>query len=105
MASSYQDKDSDLAFRNVKVFTLQGEIMGLPSKLFIMGLGLTLMFGFVVRWWSAPLVAIAFFVPMYQIHKDDPLALEIWRRAMYRHCNYWQAGRRKALKLVKLHRQ
>ena len=94
----------DLAFRNVKVLTMEDEIWGLPAKIFMMGMALVASFSFIMFWWAGILVGIVYFVPMYEIHKEDPRAFEVWRRALIRSHNYWQAGRQKPTRLVILSR-
>ncbi len=82
----------DLAFKNVKVLTMEDEIWGLPAKIFVMGMTMVLSVSFILFWWAGPIVGMAYFIPMYEIHKDDPRAFDAWRRAMVRKHNYWQAG-------------
>lgn len=57
---------------------------------------------FISKWWTALIVALIYFPPMYAIHKDDPKALSIWRATLSDRTSGWEAGHVKRRVLVVL---
>lgn len=79
--SKEQDK-KNLGLDVVRVFTKGQTIFGLPSNVFIMGIGISLIIIFFLQKILGIIFLIAYFKTMYSIHEDDPKALEIWISAL-----------------------
>ena len=89
----------ELGLKNVKVFTTTDEIAGLPSGIFMAGLGMSIGLAVAVQWWALFIVAPIYYPAMYAIHKDDPKGFKVWMRAYQRKGNYWAAGKTKSISL------
>lgn len=72
------------SFLNIRAFTRQDLIMGLPAKIFVAGLTLSMTLGIALHWWAALLTAMGYFPVMFTIHREDPQALSLWIRALMR---------------------
>ena len=94
------------AFKQVKVLTSKDEFFGIPSKVFYNVVAFSIGLGVLIR---SPLVSIVFLfvlgIPAYQIHKNDPFALQIWIRAVTRRYGRWCAGRAGRRSLVILEKE
>lgn len=99
--SSY-DK-TELAVRNVRAFHDDNLIVGIPQGFFMGGLVVMvvsyLVFGF---FWLPPVMGVAYYVPMYAIHKEDPKGLDIWLGALSSRTLAWESGQRKPFPIIVL---
>ena len=91
----------DNATRNRAVFNDVSMKAGMPTNLFLLGLVLCIGMYIVTRTLLVPLIlAPAYFIPMYAIHKDDVRGLKIWLSVWSDNTNLWEAGTRKPIELV-----
>ncbi len=85
------------AFRQAKVFTQKEEYFGIPSKVFynVVALSVGIMVAFRSTYGLCVSVIMFFLliVPLYHIHKNDPFALVVWKKCLFRKHNRWCAGR------------
>jgi len=97
-----QEKRLDaLAVKNVKVFTTQDQILGIPSALFLLGLLCCLCVFVATTWICALLVAVVFYPMMWSMHRDNPKGFYVWFRAGFSNEVYWASGiRDNPLKIV-----
>lgn len=94
------------AFKQAKVFTQKEQYFGIPSKVcynvvaFAVGLGVA---------FKSPLIGLLFLgllaAPLYHIHKDDPFALTVWKRGLFRQYGRWCAGRSDSRKIKIIERE
>ena len=92
------------ALATISVFSSHQTILGLPANVFVMGAGITLVIALVLYWLLGILFGCVYFIVMYHIHKDDPKAFFIWKKAMTRYwhnkSNSWQTKYCKTTKLI-----
>jgi hypothetical protein len=84
--------DYSQGVQNRKVFTTNHYIMGLPSKVALLGAATVVGTFFIGTWYFALLVALIYFPPMFAIHKDDPRALDVWKTTLTDRTAGWEAG-------------
>ena len=95
------NEDQKQGFKQVKVFTARDDYFGIPSKIFYNVIAFSIGLGVLLR--SPPVSIIFLFVlgvPAYHIHKNDPIALKIWIRAITRRYGRWCAGRAERRSIV-----
>mgnify|MGYP000014671388 CR=1 FL=1 len=94
---------TDLARHNVKAFTDDHLILGIPQGGFMLGIVIVLLSYFVTKiLWLPVLVAALYYVPMYHVHRDDPRGLKIWVNVLASSTLVWEAGRRKPFQFTVL---
>jgi len=86
------ESDKREGLKNRGVFTRQKEHFGIPSKMFVAGVALCLGIAVTVKWWGGLLLALVYFPVMYEIHKEDPAAADVWLRGLKRKHNHWVPG-------------
>jgi type IV secretory pathway VirB3-like protein len=72
------------ALSTYRVFTSGDTILGMPSQIFVMGAGISLVIATMLFWVAGILFAMLYFYGMYTIHKDDPKAFYVWKNAYVR---------------------
>lgn len=87
-----RDDISEIASKNITVFTKSEHTLGLPSQVFFFGIIIALGIGVVFYLWCIPLILLLYYPVMFRIHKDDSKALPIWKRAILRKHHYWSTG-------------
>lgn len=87
--SNNQDLQSD-SLRHVQAFNDEGLSYGIPTTIFWGGVVLSLTFSFLLKWYIGIVFAFVYFLAMYEIHKDDPKALQAWLdAAISRRTDVW----------------
>lgn len=85
------------AFKQAKVFTQSEEYFGIPSKVFYNVIAISVVFIIAFKSLYGVIVSIIMFllmvVPLYHLYQDDPAALKIWQRGLFRKYDRWCAGR------------
>ena len=97
------------ALATFSVFARNETFLGLPSRVFVMGLTITLTVMTMWYWLAGIVFGFLFFYGMYQIHQKDPKAFEVWvralRRFMINKSSRWNAGNYKSTRLIVLKRE
>ena len=76
-------------------------ILNIPSKLFISVIVFFIVVCFVLKSFIfAPGLCITVIAILYKIYKDDPQALQIWKRVLFRNYTFVQAGKAKQTKII-----
>lgn len=92
MASAKEKQAFIDSLGEITIFVSVETIAGLPSKLFIAGVFLTI-YMVTQIWWAGGIVfGIGWFVVMYGIHADDDKALSLWVGAMTGAVDTYLAG-------------
>lgn len=89
------------SLKDVRIMNDEGLTYGLPSTLFFGGLALSTVFVLVLPWITGVAFALVYFLAMYQIHANDPKALQAWAEAM-RRCSVWSGGSHKGRQIFYL---
>ena len=98
--SSPHDK-TELAIKNVKAFSDDHLIVGIPQGLFMLGIAVMVTSYFVTKLlWLPVLMAGLYYTPMYHMHRDDPRGLQVWCHVVSSSTLVWEAGRRKPFRLT-----
>ncbi len=63
------------------IFNEEGERFGIPSR-FVFSIPVAGIALYQVIGWVALMVVLVLFKVVYQIHRDDPKALEIWQESL-----------------------
>lgn len=88
------------ALKDSAVMNDSGTRYGIPNTVYFVGIAMTLIFGALLRWWTGAAFAFIWFYSMYEIHKDDPRALESWvKAAIGRKIDIRTAGEHKRRKI------
>ena len=74
---NHQNLQTD-ALQHVQIFNDEGLTYGIPTTIFWGGVVLSLTFSFILKWYVGIAFGFVYFLAMYEIHKDDPKALEAW---------------------------
>ena len=94
--SDNKNNQQNDALKNIGIMNDEDTKFGIPNTLFFGGIGLSLVFCFMLRWWTGLAFAIVWFLTMYEIHKDDPHALKAWiNAAVLKRCDIWTSGTHK----------
>lgn len=92
------------ALATFSVFTQSQTILGLPSKVFFLGIFITAVILFLLNWLAGIAFGIAYFYGMYRIHEKDQQAFSIWVKALRRFIAYkedrWRAANTKSTRLI-----
>ncbi len=90
----------DNATKNRAVFNDVSMMAGMPTSLFLLGLVLCIgMYAATRTFLTVLILAPAYYIPMYAIHKDDVRGLKIWLSVWNDNTNLWEAGTRKPIHL------
>jgi type IV secretory pathway VirB3-like protein len=94
---------TELAVRNVRAFHDDNLILGIPQGFFMGGIVVMVMsyllFGF---FWLPPVMGVAYYAPMYAMHKDDPKGFTIWMAALSSRTLAWESGTRTPFPIIVL---
>lgn len=97
------DDDSKLhsdALSHIQVFNDENLTYGIPTKLFLFGIVMSVGLSFVLKWYWGLLFAPPYFLFMSDIHKDDPRAFDGWRDVITRrHQDRWITAVKKPRKI------
>jgi type IV secretory pathway VirB3-like protein len=94
----------DKNFKTLKVFITTDNLFGLPIKVFVTGLVLTITITFMLHWIPGILFGSVFFYGMYSIHEKDEKGFEVWRKALVRSYHnktgQWDTALSKSTRLI-----
>lgn len=91
----------DGATKNRAVFNDVSTMAGMPTGLFLLGVVLCVgMYAATRTFFAILILAPAYFIPMYAIHKDDVRGLKIWLSVWNDNVNLWESARRKPIHIV-----
>ncbi|MDR4483123.1 MAG: hypothetical protein R3B95_07845 [Nitrospirales bacterium] len=96
-ASPRYDK-TELAVRNVRAFHDDNLILGNSARILYgwdRGHGHVLLCSLGFVWLPAGRMGVAYYVPMYAMHKDDPKGFTIWMAALSSRTLAWESGHTK----------
>ncbi len=99
-----EQNENQNALKQAKVFTQKEQYFGIPSKVCYNVVALSVGLGVAFK---SPLVGLLFLfllvIPLYHIHKNDPFALTVWKRGLFRRYGRWCAGRSdsREIKIIK----
>ncbi len=94
---------TELAVRNVRAFHDDHLILGIPQGLFMGGMVVMVMAYLIMGVFWLPVVAgVAYYLPMYAMHKDDPKGLTIWVAALASRTLAWESGQRTPFPIIVL---
>ena len=100
------NEEQKQAFKQVKVLTKKDEFFGIPSRVFCNIVGFSIGLGVILH---SPLVGLIFLavlgIPAYQMHRNNPFALQVWIRDVSRRYGRWCAGRAEPRKLYILEKK
>jgi type IV secretory pathway VirB3-like protein len=88
------------AAKEARVITRKSEYFGVPSRVVFNVIFFAVAVGAATRiLWFSVLFAAVVLIPMYYIHREDPHALEVWVRALFRRHGAFAAGRSEPVRL------
>ena len=88
-------REENRAFRDYDVLTAKEDYMGIPTKLFVSIVSLSVIVGFASK--SLPVFLIMILgmgIPAYRSHQKDPQAWHILLRVLTRASDRWCAGQK-----------
>ncbi len=77
---------------DVTLLTRQELIWGIPSTYFVVSVGLAVMLSYLLTWWAGPLLGVLLLSGLYQVHENDPQALDAWVIRIRSRINGWRGG-------------
>ena len=89
-------QEENKALKDYDVLTTKEEYLGIPTKLFISIIALSVIVGFAAR--SVPIglfLLLVMGIPTYRAHQKDPQAYYIFLRVLWRPADRWCAGQKK----------
>lgn len=95
-----EDHEFKQAVKEARVITRKSAYLGVPSRVVFNVVFFAVAVGAATRiLWFAAVFAAVVLIPMYLIHREDPHALEVWVRALFRKHSAFAAGRAEAFSL------
>ncbi|GAB6909743.1 hypothetical protein JCM12296A_55910 [Desulfosarcina cetonica] len=86
------ENEREEGLKQVKAFVTTPEHFGIPSKIFFAIIFVAVGIGALVSFWMIIAYLLVLGVPAYRIHKKDPSALAVLKKAVCCRYSYWQAG-------------
>lgn len=87
MSQSFEEKAADVA-----VLGRVDVIMGIPMNYFMLALAIAMPLATMVWWLYGVITATLLLSGLYQLHAQDPQALDIWIDRVRSQIRVWRAG-------------
>jgi|GEM_PF-6862542 hypothetical protein len=88
--------------RDVTVLSGTEMMLGMPLQVFMLVLIVALPTAFLVSWMVGGAFGLIGFYAMYQIHKNDPQASQVWVDRIRSQVRCWRSGHKRARNIVLL---
>jgi type IV secretory pathway VirB3-like protein len=100
MSNNNNESRQEKSLKMVNVFSKHQSVFGLPSHVFGMGAGISIVVFFLLSKIMAIIFVIVFFSVMFSIHEEDPKGFDVWRRVLFQGGSGWSASKVKSVKLI-----
>jgi hypothetical protein len=100
--SRMSDQSLEDRARDVTVLSGSEMVLGIPFQVFMLVLAIAVPTAFVVSWITGAAFGFIGLYAMYQIHKNDPQAYQVWVDRIRSQVKCWRAGHKQAREIVLL---